>query len=124
MTLDELGSAWQDGRVHLPLLVEYNDRFFGKADAGQMHFHFGQLIAHAARTRNLSAGTIIGSGTVSNEDPTRGSSCLMEKRMIEQLNTGTIQTPFMKVGDHIRIEMKDADGKSIFGAIDQKIVKA
>lgn len=124
VTPDELGSAWREGRVHLPLLVEYNGQFFGNADAGAMHFHFGQLIAHAARTRNLGAGTIIGSGTVSNEDPARGSSCLAEKRMIEQINTGSIQTPFMKVGDRIRIEMKDNEGRSLFGAIDQKVVKA
>lgn len=123
VTLDELGAAWKEGRVHLPLLVEYNGQFFGDADAGAMHFHFGQLIAHAARTRNLSAGTIIGSGTVSNEDPKRGSSCLAEKRMIEQINTGSIQTPFMKVGDRVRIEMKDLEGRSLFGAIDQTVIK-
>jgi fumarylacetoacetate (FAA) hydrolase len=124
VTPDELGSAWKDGRVHLPLLVDYNGQFFGKANAGQMHFHFGQLIAHAARTRNLSAGTIIGSGTVSNEDPSVGSSCLAEKRMIEQIKSGKAETPFMKVGDRIRIEMRDAQGVSLFGAIDQKVGKA
>lgn len=124
VTSDELGSAWKEGRVHLPLLVDYNGQFFGNADAGAMHFHFGQLIAHAARTRNLSAGTIIGSGTVSNEDPARGSSCLAEKRMIEQINGGSIQTPFMKVGDRIRIEMKDKEGRSLFGVIEQTVVKA
>ena len=124
VTLDELGSAWKEGRVHLPLTVEYNGEFFGKADAGQMHFHFGQLIAHAARTRNLSAGTIIGSGTVSNEDPSVGSSCLAERRMIETIESGQATTPFMKVGDRIRIEMKDTKGQSLFGSIDQKIVKA
>jgi fumarylacetoacetate (FAA) hydrolase len=124
VTLDELGSAWKDGRVHLPLHVEYNGHFFGKANAGQMHFHFGQLIAHAARTRNLTAGTIIGSGTVSNEDPAAGSSCLAEKRMIEQINAGKIDTPFMKVGDRIRMEMKDSQGRNLFGTIDQQVVKA
>ncbi len=124
VTLDELGSAWKEGRVHLPLHVEYNGHFFGKANAGQMHFHFGQLIAHAARTRNLTAGTIIGSGTVSNEDPAAGSSCLAEKRMIEQINAGKIDTPFMKVGDRIRMEMKDAQGRNLFGTIDQQVVKA
>jgi fumarylacetoacetate (FAA) hydrolase len=124
VTPEELGTAWRQGRLHLPLLVDYNGKFFGNADAGQMHFHFGQLIAHAARTRNLTAGTIIGSGTVSNEDPKRGSSCLAEKRMIEQINAGAVSTPFMKVGDRIRIEMKDAKGESIFGVIDQKIVSA
>ncbi|MES2966124.1 MAG: fumarylacetoacetate hydrolase family protein [Bdellovibrionota bacterium] len=122
LTPDELGEAWKDGRLHLPLLVEYNGQFFGKADAGHMHFHFGQLVAHAARTRNLTAGTIIGSGTVSNEDPTRGSSCLAERRMIEQIEKGKIETPFMKVGDRIRMEMKNERGVSLFGAIDQKVV--
>lgn len=124
VTPDELGAAWKEGRVHLPLLVDYNGQFFGNADAGHMHFHFGQLIAHAARTRNLGPGTIIGSGTVSNEDPARGSSCLAEKRMIETIANGTPQTPFMKIGDSIRIEMKDAAGRSLFGVIDQKVVKA
>ena len=84
VTENELGAAWFDGRLHLPLRVEYNGAFFGNADAGAMHFHFGQLIAHAARTRTLAAGTIIGSGTVSNEDTARGSSCLAEKRMLEK----------------------------------------
>ncbi len=124
VTPDELGSAWREGRVHLPLLVEYNGQFFGNADAGAMHFHFGQLIAHAAKTRNLSAGTIIGSGTVSNDDVTRGSSCLAERRMIETINDGQAKTPFMKVGDRIRIEMKNDKGVSLFGAIDQKVSQA
>lgn len=124
ITVDELGPAWKDGRVHLPLLVEYNGQFFGRANAGEMHFHFGQLIAHAARTRNLSAGTIIGSGTVSNENPEVGSSCLAEKRMIEQINVGTIKTEFMKVGDRIRMEMKSDEGQSLFGVIDQVVTKA
>lgn len=122
VTPDELGGAWKGGRVHLPLLVNYNGQFFGKANAGEMHFHFGQLIAHAARTRNLGPGTIIGSGTVSNEDPAVGSSCLAEVRMIEQINKGKIETPFMKAGDRIHIEMKSEAGVSIFGAIDQKVV--
>lgn len=124
VTPDELNGAWKEGRVHLPLLVKYNDQFFGNADAGQMHFHFGQLIAHAARTRNLKAGTIIGSGTVSNEDPARGSSCLAEKRMIETINLGKPETPFMKVGDTIQIEMLDRDGLNVFGTIRQKVAKA
>ncbi len=121
VTADELGHAWREGRVHLPLKVELNGEFFGNADAGAMHFHFGQLIAHAARTRPLIAGTIVGSGTVSNEDPSRGSSCLAEKRMLEKINDGVIKTPFMKVGDRIKIEMFDHEGRSIFGAIDQKV---
>ncbi len=124
VTADELKGAWREGRVHLPLDVKYNDRFFGNADAGHMHFHFGQLIAHAARTRHLKAGTIIGSGTVSNEDPARGSSCLAEKRMIETIETGRASTPFMKVGDTVRIEMLDKDGRSIFGAIHQRVAQA
>jgi fumarylacetoacetate (FAA) hydrolase len=124
ITPDELGLAWRDGRVHLPLLVTYNGEFFGKADAGAMHFHFGQLIAHAARTRRLSAGTIIGSGTVSNENTANGSSCLAEKRMLEKINEGVIKTPFMKVGDRIRIEMRDQQGRDLFGIIEQKVVKA
>ena len=124
VTLDELGSAWFEGRVHLPLLVDYNGKPFGKANAGEMHFHFGQLIAHAARTRNLSAGTIIGSGTISNEDPSVGSSCLAEKRMIETIANGKPETPFMKVGDRIKIEMKDQYGRSLFGTIEQTVVQA
>jgi fumarylacetoacetate (FAA) hydrolase len=123
VTPDELGSAWRGGRIHLPLLVEYNGQFFGKADAGAMHFHFGQLIAHAARTRTLAAGTIIGSGTVSNEDVNKGSSCLAEKRMLEKINEGVFKTPFMKVGDTIKIEMLNDQGHNIFGTIFQKVAK-
>ncbi len=124
VTVDELGEAYKMGRVHLPLLVNFNGESFGTANAGAMHFHFGELIAHAARTRNLQAGTIIGSGTVSNEDPARGSSCLAEKRMLQQIKDGVIQTPFMKIGDRIRIEMKDLNGRDLFGAIDQVVVPA
>ena len=124
VTPEELGTEWKEGRVHLPLLVEYNGQFFGKANAREMHFHFGQLIAHAARTRNLGPGTIIGSGTVANEDPAVGSSCLAEKRMLETIATGAATTPFMKVGDRIRIEMKDSSGRCLFGIIDQTVVKA
>ncbi len=124
VTSDELSEAWQGGRIHLPLLVDYNGKFFGKADAGQMHFHFGELIAHAARTRNLGAGTIIGSGTVSNEEPESGSSCLAERRTIEQIELGEVKTPFMKVGDQVRIEMKNKKGESIFGAIEQRVKQA
>ncbi len=124
VTPDELGEAWVEGRMHLPLSVEYNGEFFGKANGKEMHFHFGQLIAHAAKTRNLAAGTIIGSGTVSNEDPSMGSSCLAEKRMLEKINEGEIRTPFMKVGDTIKIEVKDEAGRNIFGTISQKVVSA
>ena len=122
VTVDELESAWQDGRVHLPLDVRFNGKFFGNPNAKEMHFHFGQLIAHAARTRDLAAGSLIGSGTVSNEDPKVGSSCLAEKRMIEQIQNGKIDTPFMKVDDTIEIEMKNQKGESIFGRIFQKVV--
>nr|BFD61580.1 fumarylacetoacetate hydrolase family protein [Bdellovibrio sp. HM001] len=121
VTADELGSALKDGRIHLPLHVKYNGEFFGKANAGAMHFHFGQLIAHAAKTRNLAAGTIIGSGTVSNEEHGNGSSCLAEKRMIEQIETGAIKTPFMKSGDTVEMQMLNEKGESIFGRIFQKV---
>jgi fumarylacetoacetate (FAA) hydrolase len=124
VTPDELGAAWKDGRVHLPLLSHFNGEFFGNPDAGQMHFSFGDLIAYAARTRDLGAGTIIGSGTVSNEDPERGSSCLAEKRMLEQINFGQINTTFMEPGDSIRFEMKDSKGQSLFGTIFQKVVQS
>lgn len=123
-TLDEVGEAWKDGRLHLPLHVEYNSERFGDANAGEMHFHFGQLIAHAARTRNLGPGTIIGSGTVSNEDPTKGSSCLAEKRMIETIEQGSAKTSFMKIGDQIKMEMRDARGANLFGTINQKVIAA
>ncbi len=123
LTIDELGEAWKQGRVHLALHVTYNNEFFGKANAKEMHFHFGQLIAHAARTRDLAAGTLIGSGTVANEDTSMGSSCLAEKRMLEQINDGAIKTPFMKHGDTIKIEMMNAKGENLFGTIEQKVRK-
>lgn len=121
VTPDELGSAWSDGRVHLPLNIKYNGHFFGKANAKEMHFHFGQLIAHAARTRNLSVGTIVGSGTISNEDPAAGSSCLVEKRMIETIRDGKPTTPFMKLGDTVEMWMTNDKGEDIFGHINQKV---
>lgn len=124
LTIDELGEAWKDGRLHLPLNVQLNGQFFGKANAGEMHFHFGQLIAHAAATRNLAAGTVIGSGTVSNEDPKMGSSCIAEKRMIETIDSGKPTTPFMKVGDRVEIWMESAKGANLFGRIDQVVQKA
>jgi fumarylacetoacetate (FAA) hydrolase len=120
---EALGDAWQDGRVHLPLVTRYNGDIFGQPNAGvDMVFNFPQLIAHAARTRFLSAGTIVGSGTVSNKDKSVGSSCIVEKRTIEKLQTGESTTPFMKFGDRVHIDMRDAQGETIFGAIDQKII--
>ncbi len=121
VTKDELGEAWKDGRICLPLDVEYNGGFFGRANAKEMFFNFGQLIAHAAKTRALVAGTIIGSGTVSNDDESVGSSCLQELRMIEKIKTGDFRTPFMKNGDTIKIEMKNLEGQNIFGTIFQKV---
>lgn len=123
VTADELGDAWKEGRIHLPLLVDYNGEFFGKANADAMHFHFGELIAHAARTRHLMPGTIIGSGTVSNDAEGVGSSCLAEKRMIEKINEGAFKTPFMKVGDTVKIEMRNTEGQNIFGTIEQKVAQ-
>jgi fumarylacetoacetate (FAA) hydrolase len=132
---DSLGEVWDSGKLHLPLLVELNGKPFGRANAGiDMTFDFGQLIAHAAKTRPLSAGSIVGSGTVSNKDKSGGPgkpvsegglgySCIAEVRMIETITIGKPQTPFMKFGDTVRIEMKDAKGHSIFGAIEQKVEK-
>ncbi|GAB3286133.1 fumarylacetoacetate hydrolase family protein [Parahaliea aestuarii] len=133
VTPDELGDAWNGGRLHLPLLVSYNGALFGKANAGvDMTFDFPTLVAHAAKTRPLGAGTIIGSGTVSNKDadgsPGRpvaagglGYSCIAEIRMIETIEGGAPQTPFMRYGDRVRIEMCDESGHSIFGAIEQQV---
>src|SRR5690606_14993169 len=123
ITPDELGDAWRDGRVHLPLRTIYNGRLVGDPDAGpEMHFSFFDLIEHICKTRSFTAGTILGSGTVSNEDRARGSSCLQEQRMIEKIDTGTMVTPFLKPGDSIEIEMFDAEGRSIFGKIHQSVV--
>lgn len=130
VTPDELGLAWQEGRVHLALHSTWNGRKVGMCDAGpEMRFHFGQLIAHICKTRNVRAGSIVGSGTVSNQgvenngkkEWPKGYSCIAEKRAIETILDGKPSTEFMKFGDTIRIEMKDAEGASIFGAIDQKI---
>jgi fumarylacetoacetate (FAA) hydrolase len=122
VTPDELGAHWRDGRVHLPLLVELNGQRFGSPDAGvDMTFSFPQLIAHAARTRELEAGSIIGSGTVSNSDRSCGSACIAERRMLETIETGKPVTPFLGFGDLVRIEMKLPDGSSVFGAISQRV---
>ena len=125
VTPDELGPAWKDGKVHLPLTVHLNGELFGRPNAGvDMTFDFGQLIAHAAKSRRLGAGSIVGSGTVSNRDRSAGSTCLAERRMLETLEQGRPKTPFLSFGDRVRIEMFDAAGNSIFGAIDQRVVKA
>lgn len=134
VTLDELGDAWKSGRLHLTLQSTWNGRKVGMCDAGEeMTFHFGQLIAHIAKTRNVRAGSIVGSGTVSNKGVETGSgknkrmewpkgySCIAEKRCIETIQDGAPKTEFMQFGDTIRIEMKGKDGQSIFGAIDQNI---
>jgi fumarylacetoacetate (FAA) hydrolase len=125
VTPDELGEAWRDCAVHLPLLVEINGQPFGRPNAGvDMTFDFARLIEHITRTRNARAGTILGSGTVSNYDRSLGSACIVERRMLEQVEHGAPRTPFLKFGDRVRIEMLDAEGRSIFGAIDQKVVEA
>ncbi len=136
VTPDELGDAWQDSLVHLPLHVDYNGQPFGKAEAGKdATFNLAQLVAHAAKTRDLGAGTVIGSGTVSNKgddggpgkpvaDGGLGYSCIAEIRMIETIANGEATTAFMKVGDTVTMHMNDAEGHSIFGTIDQEVVEA
>jgi fumarylacetoacetate (FAA) hydrolase len=124
VTPDELGEAWREGRVHRPMIVHWNGKKVGQPDCGtDMVFHFGQLIAHASKTRNLRAGTIVGSGTISNKDVKRGYACIAEKRCLETIEHGAPQTEFMKFGDSVKIEMFDEEGKSIFGAIDQAVVQ-
>lgn len=125
VTPDELGDAWRDCRVHLPLVSRINEDEFGHPDAGtDMTFNFAQLVAHVTRTRRLGAGAIVGSGTVSNYDRSRGASCLAEKRMLEQIEHGAPRTPFLKFGDVVSIEMKDAHGQSIFGELRNRVVRA
>lgn len=122
VTPDALGPAWRDARLHRPLVTTLNGEPYGHPNAGaDMQFSFAELIAHAAKTRHLCAGTIVGSGTISNYDRAVGSSCLAEKRMIETIEQGAPKTPFMRFGDRVRIEMRDDDGRSIFGAIDQVV---
>ena len=132
VTPDELGGAWQQGRVHLTLQVAWNGRKVGLCEAGpEMRFHFGQLVAHAARTRRLRAGTVIGSGTVSNagteqggrRDWPKGYGCIAEKRAMETIQDGAPRTDYMRFGDRVRIEMKGLDGRPVFGAIDQTVVQ-
>ena len=133
LTPDELGAAWNEGRVELPLLSRINGKVLGRPQAGEdMTFDFPTLVAHAAKSRPLAAGSVIGSGTVSNRDPEggpgtpvdeggRGYSCLAEVRMVEKIRNGEIKTPFLAFGDSVRIEMLDAEGRSLFGAIDQEV---
>ncbi len=125
VTPDELGDAWRGGKVHLPLRSAWNGHLVGQPDAGvDMAFNFPQLIAHLCKTRNARAGSIVGSGTVSNRDATLGYSCIAEQRCLEAIADGAPSTPFMRFGDTIRIEMLDEKGKSIFGAIEQAVRKA
>ena len=123
VTLDELGPAWTQGRVHLTLQSTWNGRRVGLCETGpEMSFHFGELIAHMCKTRNVRAGSVVGSGTVSNQDPSHGYSCIAEKRTIETIQDGQPATDFMKYGDTIRIDMKGRDGISVCGAIEQEVV--
>lgn len=125
VTPDELGAAWQGNKVHLPMLTHINGQWFGAPEAGvDMQFDFAQLVAHAAKTRPLAAGTLVGSGTVANQDTAKGASCFAEKRTVETLEHGKPLTPFMRFGDVVRIEMLDHDGRSVFGAIEQRIQQA
>jgi fumarylacetoacetate (FAA) hydrolase len=124
VTPDELGEAWSEAKVHLPLTVTFNAQHFGAPNAGEdMTFSFAELIAHAAKTRFLGAGSIIGSGTISNKDRSRGSACIAERRTLETIEQGAAKTPLMKFDDRVKIEMFDPEGRSIFGAIDQNVVR-
>ncbi|MEI7037909.1 fumarylacetoacetate hydrolase family protein [Fulvimonas yonginensis] len=122
VTPDELGTAWRGDKLHLPMRTWLNGKWFGEAECGvDMQFDFAQLVAHAAKTRPLTAGTLVGSGTIANEDTSKGASCLAEQRTVETLRDGKPSTPFLKFGDTLRIEVTDASGASIFGAIEQTI---
>ena len=124
VTPDELGAAWRDNKLHLPMRTWINGAWFGEAEAGvDMQFSFAELVAHAAKTRPLAAGTIVGSGTIANEDTGKGASCLAEQRTVETLRDGKPSTPFLKFGDRVRIEITDAEGKSLFGAIEQTVTR-
>ena len=123
VTPDELGDAWKGGRLHLRLQTSLNGQLVGDPEAGpEMHFSFHELVAHLARTRRFQAGTILGSGTVSNEDRARGISCLAERRMIETIDGGKPTTPFLSVGDQVKIEMRDAAGRDLFGRIECAVI--
>ena len=124
VTPDELGDKWDGGKINLPLISVLNDKEFGRPNAGlDANFDLAELVAHAAKTRPLGAGAIVASGTISNKDASTGFSCIAEVRMIEKIETGEFKTPFMKFGDRIKIEMLDEDGVSIFGRIDQEVIK-
>lgn len=122
LSVDELGRDWREGRLHLPLRTSLNGKLIGDPNAGDMHFSFFDLIAHITKTRAFTAGTILGGGTVSNQDRARGVSCLAERRAQEMIDSGVAQTPFLAVGDAVRIEMLAADGTNLFGAIEQPVV--
>jgi len=122
VTPDELGAAWRGDKLHLPMRTWLNGQWFGAAECGvDMQFSFAQLLAHAAKTRPLAAGTLVGSGTIANQDISKGASCLAEQRTVEKLRDGEARTPFLKFGDRLRIEVLDAAGASIFGAIEQQV---
>ena len=124
VTPDELGDAWRAGKLHLPMRTWLNGKWFGEAECGvDMQFSFAQLVAHVAKTRPLTAGTIVGSGTIANQDTSKGASCLAEQRTVEKLRDGQPSTPFLKFGDSLRIDITDAAGASIFGSIEQQIVR-
>ena len=123
-TPDELGDAWRGSKLHLPMRTWINGAWFGEAEAGvDMQFSFADLVAHVAKTRPLAAGTIVGSGTIANEDTAKGASCLAEQRTVETLRDGKATTPFLKFGDRVRIEVTDSAGKSLFGAIEQTVTR-
>jgi fumarylacetoacetate (FAA) hydrolase len=124
VTPDELGDAWHDGRVHLSLEVTRNGEWFGHPHGSEMTFNFFRLIEHTAYSRTLRAGTILGSGTMSNASRSAGSACIAERRAIELLDQGSIKTPFLRFGERVRLQMRDAAGRSVFGAIEQEYVKA
>jgi len=124
VTPDELGSAWRDGRVHMALQVEWNGARFGEPNGGEMNFSFGTLLAHAARSRKLTAGSILGSGTVSNVSRAAGSACVAERRVIEKIDQGEIRTGFMRFGDRVRMQARFHDGREgPFGVIEQRVVE-
>jgi len=124
-TPDELGDAWRDAKLHLAMRTWINEKWFGEAEAGvDMQFSFAELVAHAAKTRPLAAGTIVGSGTIANQDTAKGASCLDEQRKVETMRDGKPSTPFLKFGDRVKIDVTDAKGASVFGAIEQTVAKA